>query len=520
MKRSVYFTALAKLLAVAMIAATLLALLPIMNVSAADNVIITLDPGHGGSDPGNQSAIQYGGNDEAYDNWEMTKYAKARLEQYAGVTVYLTRDTLEEYMPGLDTRVQVAKSHNSDAIISIHTNSAENKSAGGIEILVPNMNWRPEVGKASQNCANAILEKYVAEIGVKNRGLKERVGSSTYEDGSAADYFGIIKNGKKQNIPVAMIVETGFASNQEDYLRVLQSDATRMRAGYAIADGIAAYFNLSPKAGADMSMPEVPDIVIPEQPKTIQFHSSIDHVNGKGPNGEPNFAGYGGNTNGGANIIDALSEGVYIRKDGKLTVGGWLGVDGGTARFVYSLDSGETWMDVPKGGYDGEPLPGHYAGLGFTNATKNGMFNNNKSPLTVDLTAYAGDFVDVTFAAVAAADNETIIPFITILSYLVPGEKQTEAPTEPETTTAEPETTTEPEVTTTEPEVTTAEPEVTTTEPEVTTTEPEVTTTEPAATTAAPAEEKGCGSAVSGAMAIIGMTVAAGAAFLARKKKD
>ena len=110
--------------------------------------------------------------------------------------------------------------------------------------------------------------------------------------------------------------------------------------------------------------------------------------------------------------------------------------------------------------------------------------------------------------------------------------------TEPEATVTEPEvTTTEPEVTTTEPEVTTTEPEVTTTEPEVTTTEPEVTTTEPEATVTEPEvattepeitqpeakpsqKEKGCGSAVSGVMAIVGLSVAAGALCLARKKDE
>ena len=523
MKRSVCFTALVKLLVVAMIATTLLAVLPVMNVSAADNIVITLDPGHGGADPGNQSAKGFGGNDESYDNWQMTLYAKERLEQYAGVTVYLTRDRLDQDMKGLDTRVQVAKNHNSDAIISIHTNSASNVSAGGIEILVPNQNWRPEVGTQSKACAQTILDHYLAETGIRNRGLKEKNSDSNkYADGSVADYYGIVKNGKLQNIPVVMIVETGFASNQEDYLKILQNDATRKRAGYAIADGLAKYYNLTPKAGEDMSKPEVPDIVVPEQPKTYKFWSSVDHVNGKGPNGAANFAGIGGNYNGGANTIDAIADNVYIDPKGKLTIGGWLGVDGGTARFVYSVDGGTTWMDA-KGGYDGEPLPGHYAGLGFSNATKLGMFNNAKSPIEADLTAYAGDFVDVTFAAVSADDNKTVIPFITIVNYLVPGEKPVETTTEPETTTAEPETetTTEPEVTTVEPEETTVEPEVTTAEPEETTAEPEETTTVAATTpdTDAPAKESGCGSTVSGAMAIVALTAMAGAC-LVRKKKD
>jgi len=254
MKRSASFTFIVKLLAVVMIATTLLAAFPVVNVSAA-NVVITLDPGHGGSDPGNTSATAFGGNYESVDNWEITKYAKERLQQYAGVTVYLTRASLDTTMKSLADRVAVAKSYNSDAIISIHTNSAA-ASATGIEALVPNQNWRPAIGTASKACANSILSKFVAATGIKNRGLTEKNStSSTYSDGSAADYYGIISNGKKQNIPVTMIIETCFASNQGDYNAVLATDATRQRAGYAIADGIAAYYGLSLGSGSTPSTP-------------------------------------------------------------------------------------------------------------------------------------------------------------------------------------------------------------------------------------------------------------------------
>ena len=59
-------------------------------VNAADNegnLVIVLDPGHGGSDPG---AI--GGNlREDQVNFKIAYYAKQELEQYQGVKVYLTR---------------------------------------------------------------------------------------------------------------------------------------------------------------------------------------------------------------------------------------------------------------------------------------------------------------------------------------------------------------------------------------------------------------------------------------------
>ena len=69
---------------------------------------------------------------------------------------------------------------------------------------------------------------------------------------------------------------------------------------------------------------------------------------------------------------------------------------------------------------------------------------------------------------------------------------------------------------TTEPEVSTTEPEASVTEPEATEKEPEIT--KPA--TKDPEKKKGCKSSVSGALAIVALTTAAGALCFARKKKD
>ncbi len=437
MKRS-YSAMLAKLLAVVMMVTALLVTLPAINVSAADNFIITLDPGHGPDSSGTPGAVQFGGLNEYLYTYMLANLVKERLLQYEGVTVYFTRTETET--PGLAERAKIAAGYKSDAFISIHNNASGNGTSKGAMILVPNENYRPEISKASCAAANIILDQMVADTGVKNLGLLFKQGSGTYPDGSTTDYYGIIKNGKLENIPVVMLIETAYADNQEDYYNHLATEAARKRSAYAIADGIAKAFNFTPKAGADLSKPEAP--VIPEFTEIIKFHSSVDHVNGRGPNGSANFAGKGGNTGGGSKTIDAVSENVTVKEDGTLSIGGWLGVDGGTARYVYSIDGGKTWQDVQSGGYDGEPLAGHYNSLGFENATKNGMFHINKAPLVADLSVYSGYTLNVTFGAVAAKDNKTVIPFITIENYTVPGE-----PSGDVTLPTQPDDTTEPEVT-------------------------------------------------------------------------
>ena len=58
MKHSVHIKRISCILAIVMVATALVCIIPALQVSAADNIVITLDPGHGGSDPG---AVPYGG---------------------------------------------------------------------------------------------------------------------------------------------------------------------------------------------------------------------------------------------------------------------------------------------------------------------------------------------------------------------------------------------------------------------------------------------------------------------------
>ena len=177
--------------------------------------------------------------------------------------------------------------------------------------------------------------------------------------------------------------------------------------------------------------PEADTEATPVIPADALFISSIDHVNGMGPNGAANFAGRGGNYVVGIDVIDAITEGVPVNADGTLAIGGWLGVNGGTLRFVFSVDGGVTWNEA-TGGYDGEPLPGHYAGQNLTDATKMGMFHKDVSPVVADLTAYAGQTLTVYFGAVCVSDGETVVPFVGISNYTVPTIEAEETTTETE----------------------------------------------------------------------------------------
>jgi len=83
---------------------------------------IVLDPGHGGSDPG---AVNH---DHHLNESDMTldvcRRAKELLEKYDGLRVIMTRE--DDSFVSLTDRVRIANSHQTDAFVSYHFNSASN----------------------------------------------------------------------------------------------------------------------------------------------------------------------------------------------------------------------------------------------------------------------------------------------------------------------------------------------------------------------------------------------------------
>lgn len=101
---------------------------PVYNPKKDSKKIIVLDPGHGGRDPG---AIGYSGVYEKNITLAMGKELKKILEK-EGYKVHLTRST-DIFIP-LRERVNIARHHNADLFLSIHADSAVNRSAKGLSV--------------------------------------------------------------------------------------------------------------------------------------------------------------------------------------------------------------------------------------------------------------------------------------------------------------------------------------------------------------------------------------------------
>lgn len=205
--------------------------------SSNGDVVVVLDPGHGGGDPG---AIGNGLR-ESDINYSIAQHCKNELEEYSGVVVYMTRTENEN--PSLAERVDRAANWGADAFVSIHINSA-GATATGAEVWYPNSSYRPDLHNQGADLSSKILQELTA-LGLAYRGIKVRNSETDtrYPNGEIADYYGVIKRSKEYGFP-GIIIEHAFITNPNDAAK-LADDNFRQKMGIADATGIANYFGLS-----------------------------------------------------------------------------------------------------------------------------------------------------------------------------------------------------------------------------------------------------------------------------------
>lgn len=205
------------------------------------NVVVVLDPGHGGDDPGAVANGLY----EKNLTLKIAQYCKAELEQYSGIEVYMTRDRDSDVggstaTQELQNRVNVGKKYGADLLVSIHINAG---GGTGAEVYYPNSNYNSSIGSQGSSAATKIQAELTA-LGLYNRGTKIRDAvNDKYPNGSAADYYGIIRMSKLAGF-TGLIVEHAFIDNKND-AAFLKSEANLKKLGIADATGIAKYFGLS-----------------------------------------------------------------------------------------------------------------------------------------------------------------------------------------------------------------------------------------------------------------------------------
>jgi len=189
------------------------------NVYATNtDVVVALDPGHGGNDPGAMA----GGLVESDLTWKLATRVKSILDRTHGITGVLTKNFSEDL--NREQRAINAQNNNADLLVSFHINSSEGVgNLSGAEVYVTHSRSQKRYYEYSSILGNDILNN-LRGVGVHSYSStpKVRVGKDydRYSDGTVADYYGIISWPIHKDIP-AVLIEHAFINNPYDRMNYL-----------------------------------------------------------------------------------------------------------------------------------------------------------------------------------------------------------------------------------------------------------------------------------------------------------
>lgn len=173
-------------------------------------MIVALDPGHGGHDPG---AVGPTGLQEKAVNLALAKLVAARISPHSGI---LTRD--DDVYLSLRARAEKANTARAHAFVSVHCNASVNPVARGTEVY-----FYPG-SVQGRRLATAVYDSLLTSVGLTGRGVKEQ-------------RFTVLAYTRMP----ACLVETAFISNPEEE-SLLRSAEFLGRAADGIANGIRRFF--------------------------------------------------------------------------------------------------------------------------------------------------------------------------------------------------------------------------------------------------------------------------------------
>jgi len=221
-------------------------------------VTITLDPGHGGEDPG---AIGKGGTYEKNVTLEVARRLKRRIDAEPNMRAVLTRDA--DFFVPLQVRVQKARRVQSDLFLSIHADawikpdargssvfvlSERGASSTQARLLAQRENQADLIGGVNIRSRDPFLARTLLDLS-QTATISDSLKLGKYLLGELGSINTLHKNHVEQagfavlkapDIPSALI-ETAFISNPEEERR-LNDDAYQEKLAEAIVRGIRQYF--------------------------------------------------------------------------------------------------------------------------------------------------------------------------------------------------------------------------------------------------------------------------------------
>ena len=228
-------------------------------------LVIAIDAGHGGQDPG---AHGPSGKREKDVTLAVARELARQVNATPGLKAYLTRDT-DVFIP-LNNRAQLARRAGADMFVSIHADAAENRAASGSSVFVLSLKgassqrarWLADKENASDLIGGVRLEKTSNTLASVLIDLTQSGQMKASEDAATHVLDGLSEIGRNHKAQIeranfavlrtsdmpAMLVETAFISNPDEERR-LTDPAYQRQLARAVLGGVNTYFLRQPPPG-------------------------------------------------------------------------------------------------------------------------------------------------------------------------------------------------------------------------------------------------------------------------------
>lgn len=258
---------------------------------------VVLDAGHGGKDPG---AVGRFSQEKDLNLKLVLKIGEQLNERYPDVKVVYTRST-DVFIP-LQTRADIANKNNADLFLSIHTNSAESKSASGVETFILGtekmeknldvamrenavMKLEADYKTTYQGFDPNSIDSYIMFELMQNSYMEQSLLFATQVQKRFVDHLNRDDRGVRQaafwvllkTACPSVLFEMGFISNPEEE-RFLNQDASIAQMANAIVNAFGAYTHKQAVRKETLERDTVEKVqetqIVPETP-TVQETSEI-----------------------------------------------------------------------------------------------------------------------------------------------------------------------------------------------------------------------------------------------------
>jgi len=229
------------------------------------DIIVVVDPGHGGKDPG---AVGAKGEREKDVVLSIAQLLAKRLKREKGFDVKLVRN--DDFFVPLRKRVEIARKHNADMFISVHADAAPRLTASGASVyclseggatsatarfMAQRENGADLLGATSllnlkdkdPILAGVILDMSMnatiaASLQLGSTVLGSLAGITTLHQKRVEQAgFAVLKS---SDVP-SILVETGFISNAQDSQRLVTA-RHQLAVAEGLFDGLQRYFQKNP----------------------------------------------------------------------------------------------------------------------------------------------------------------------------------------------------------------------------------------------------------------------------------